>query len=170
MDVNASDSLSWPEFASYFGQNHLALSSMNVGGGGAKPGVMTRANMVRHPSCLPSASELVSKFVQCEMRGGGNIRYNNERWYVRMAWGWRAHVLIPRAPVELSKGRSQSGRLRFKRLNTGPRDNPNEPYASPPGGIPSAFDRGSPLKSSIETSSRVHNANGARGSKRPLWH
>jgi hypothetical protein len=54
VDVNASDSLSWPEFASYFGQNHLALSSMNVGGG-AKPGVMTRANMVRARAACSSA-------------------------------------------------------------------------------------------------------------------
>jgi hypothetical protein len=45
VDVNASDTLSWPEFASYFGQNHLALSAAAVGG--AKRGVMTRANMVR---------------------------------------------------------------------------------------------------------------------------
>ena len=41
-------------------------------------------------------------------------------------------------------------------LNTEPRDSPNEPQASPPGGFPSAFNRGSPIEPSIETLSRVH--------------
>ena len=39
----------------------------------------------------------------------------------------------------------QSGRLRFKCFNIEPRDSPNEPHASPPGGFPSAFNRASPL-------------------------
>ena len=48
------------------------------------------------------------------------------------------------------------GRLRFKWINTEPRDSPNEPHASPPGGFPSAFNRGFPIEPSIETVSRVH--------------
>lgn len=66
VDVNASDSLSWPEFASYFGQNHLALSSVNVGGG-AKPGVMTRANMVRRRRANALESWLSSTSLKLSM-------------------------------------------------------------------------------------------------------
>ena len=50
----------------------------------------------------------------------------------------------------------QSGRLRFKWFNIEPRASPNEPHASPPGGFPSAFNRGSPIEPSNETVSGVH--------------
>jgi len=42
-------------------------------------------------------------------------------------------------------------------FNTEPRDSPNEPQKpGPPGGFPSAFNRGSPVEPSIETLSRLH--------------
>jgi len=40
-------------------------------------------------------------------------------------------------------------------FNTEPRDSPNEPQARPPGGFPSAFNKGSPIEPSIESLSRV---------------
>jgi len=37
---------------------------------------------------------------------------------------------------------------RSNESNTEPRDSPNDPHASPPGGFPSAFSRSSPIKTS----------------------
>ena len=45
---------------------------------------------------------------------------------------------------------------RSNESNTEPRDSPNDPYSSPPGGFPSAFNRGCPIEPPIEMSSRVH--------------
>ena len=59
---------------------------------------------------------------------------------------------------------AQSGRLRFKWFNTGPRDSPNEPHALPPGGLPSALPYRT-LHCNVVPSSH---ANGARGSRAPL--
>jgi len=50
-------------------------------------------------------------------------------------------------------------------FNNEPRDSPNEPQASPAGGLRSAF-KAAPIEPSIKTSSRVHTrTSGARGSK-----
>ena len=49
----------------------------------------------------------------------------------------------------------QSGRLRFKWFNIEPRDSPNEPHASPPGGFPSACNRAF-LSNPLLTLSQVH--------------
>jgi hypothetical protein len=51
-------------------------------------------------------------------------------------------------------------------LNTKPRDSPNESYDSPPDGIPSAFNRGSPIGPSFEELSRLHTPTVRRVPKR----
>jgi len=64
--------------------------------------------------------------------------------------------------------REESGRLAVRKawFSIEPRDGPNGAQASPPGGLPSAFNRGSPIQPSVETLSRVHTrTSGARGSK-----
>ena len=48
-------------------------------------------------------------------------------------------------------------------FNTEPHDTPNEPHARPPGGFPSAFNRGFPIEPSVETLSRVHTRTQVRG-------
>jgi len=70
----------------------------------------------------------------------------------RRRWG-AVCCAASRSSLPSFSARRQSGHLRFKWLNTEPRDSQMNHKARPPGGFPSAWNRGSP---SIEMSSQVH--------------